>query len=84
MRFKNISLTYNVPVAFLAKQKYVKGVRLTFSAQNVFTFTNYTGMDPEVGSYVGRDTNPTNQAVGLDYGRYPLTPVYTFNLGVNF
>lgn len=84
VRLKNISLTYNLPANFLAQQKFLKGVRVTISAQNVVTWTNYSGMDPEVGSYVGRDTSPSNQAVGLDYGRYPLTPIYTFNLGINF
>lgn len=84
VRIKNISLSYNVPAGFLAKQKLIKGVRLTVGAQNIHTFTDYSGFDPEVGSYVGRDSGPGNQAIGLDFGRYPLTPIYTFNLGVNF
>jgi hypothetical protein len=53
-------------------------------AQNLFTVTNYSGFDPEVGAYVGRDASTSNQAIGLDYGRYPLTPIYTFSLNVNF
>ncbi len=84
VRIKNISLSYNLPANLVSKQKIMKGLRITVSAQNVFTFTNYTGFDPEVGAYVGRDASATNQAIGLDYGRYPLTPVYTVNLGVNF
>ncbi len=84
VRVKNISLSYNVPQTVINKQKIVRGLRVTVSAQNVLTFTKYTGFDPEVGSYVGRDASASNQAIGLDYGRYPLTPVYTFNLNVNF
>lgn len=84
VRIKNISLSYSIPAALLAKQKMIKGVRFTVSAQNVATFTKYTGFDPEVGSYVGRDASASNQAMGLDFGRYPLTPLFTFNLGVNF
>ncbi|MEO7584663.1 MAG: TonB-dependent receptor [Ferruginibacter sp.] len=84
VRIKNISLSYNVPTSLIGRQKLIKGIRLTVGAQNVATFTDYTGFDPEVGSYVGRDSGPNNQAVGLDFGRYPLTPIYTFNLGVNF
>ena len=84
VRVKNISLSYNLPTAFLAKQKLIKGIRCTIGAQNVLTFTKYTGYDPEVGSYTGRDASASNQAIGLDFGRYPLTPVYTFNLNVNF
>jgi TonB-dependent starch-binding outer membrane protein SusC len=84
VRLKNISLSYNVPNSLVAKQKVVKSIRATIGAQNLATITNYSGFDPEVGSYVGRDASATNQAIGLDYGRYPLTPIYTFSIGVNF
>ncbi len=84
VRIKNISLSYSIPNTLISKQKIIKGIRLTVGAQNVATFTNYSGFDPEVGAYVGRDSSPGNQAIGLDFGRYPLTPIYTFNLGVNF
>jgi TonB-dependent starch-binding outer membrane protein SusC len=81
---KNISLSYNLPAKIVAKQKVVKSMRFTVGAQNILTITGYKGYDPEVGSYVGRDAGVINQAIGLDFGRYPLTPIYTFNLGVNF
>ena len=84
LRIKNISLSYNLPGSLINRQKLVKGVRVTVSGQNIATITGYKGFDPEVGSYVGRDASATNQAIGLDYGRYPLTPIYTFNIGVNF
>ena len=84
LRLKNVSLTYSLPPTFLSKQKLVRGVRATIGAQNIATLTNYSGMDPEVGSYVGANTYTNNQAIGLDFGRYPLTPVYTFSLNVNF
>lgn len=84
IKLKNISLAYNIPSSLLSKQKVVKDARIMFSAQNVATLTGYKGFDPEVGAYVGRDASSGNQAQGLDYGRYPLTPVYTFNLVLNF
>lgn len=84
VRLKNVSLSYNVPQSFLDKQKIVRGLRATVGAQNLYTLTNYSGFDPEVGAYVGRDVSSVNQAIGLDYGRYPLTPIYTFSLNVNF
>lgn len=84
IKLKNISLSYSLPANLMNRQKLVKGVRLTIGAQNIATLTRYTGFDPEVGAYVGRDASSSNQAIGLDYGRYPLTPVYTFNLNVNF
>jgi len=84
VRLKNIALSYSVPTDWLAKTKIVKSARITVSGQNVLTFTNYKGFDPEVGAYVGRDAGTNNQAIGLDFGRYPLTPIYTFALNVNF
>ncbi|HYC84760.1 MAG TPA: SusC/RagA family TonB-linked outer membrane protein, partial [Chryseosolibacter sp.] len=84
VRVKNISLAYAVPSKFLNGQEVVKSVRVVVGAQNLFTFTKYSGYDPEVGAYVGRDVASDNQSIGLDYGRYPLTPVYTFSVGVGF
>jgi len=84
IKIKNISLSYSLPTSLISKQRAVKGIRATVGIQNVATITGYSGFDPEVGSYIGRDTSPTNQAIGLDYGRYPLTPVYAFSLNVNF
>jgi TonB-linked SusC/RagA family outer membrane protein len=84
IRIKNITLGYNLPSTLLSKQKFIKGARLSLSGQNIFTFTKYTGLDPEVGAYVGRDASRVNQAIGLDFGRYPLTPVYSFSLGLDF
>ncbi len=84
LRFKNISLSYNLPPKIMSKQKLVRGIRATIGAQNVATITGYSGFDPEVGSYVGGNASLTNQAIGLDNGRYPLTPIYTFSLNVNF
>ena len=84
IRLKNVSLSYNLPQSLLSKQRFVRGVRATVGAQNLATITGYSGLDPEVGSYVGANTYTSNQAIGLDYGRYPLTPIYTFSLNVNF
>ena len=84
IRLKNVSLTYNIPSSLLSVQKIVRAARVSFGAQNVATLTGYSGFDPEVGAYVGRDANPGNQAIGVDYGRFPLTPVYTFTVGVDF
>jgi TonB-linked SusC/RagA family outer membrane protein len=84
VRVKNISLTYNLPASLISKQNLIKNVRLGASVQNAFTITGYSGYDPEVGSYVGPNANTANAAVGVDYGRYPLTPVYSFNVGIDF
>ena len=84
IRFKNVSLTYHVPTSFLNRQSVVHGARVTVGAQNLFTLTHYKGYDPEVGAYVGQNASSTDQSIGLDYGRYPLTRVYTFSIGFDF
>jgi TonB-linked SusC/RagA family outer membrane protein len=84
IRIKNISLSYNLPSSLLKKQKFLNGLKATFGVQNAFTFTKYSGFDPEVGSYVGGNVSATTQSIGLDFGRYPITPVYIFALNVNF
>lgn len=84
LRVKNITVNYNLPMSLLGKQKVVRGVRVGVSMQNVFTITGYSGYDPEIGSYVGPNEGVAQGFLGVDYGRYPLTPVYAFNLGVDF
>jgi TonB-linked SusC/RagA family outer membrane protein len=84
IKLKNISLAYNIPSSLLSKQGFIKGLRLMVSAQNLYTLTKYSGYDPEVGAYVGNNASSSNQAIGVDNGRYPLTAVYTFNIMVNF
>lgn len=84
VRIKNITLTYTIPFSLLSKQNVVKGAHVSISGQNIMTFTKYSGFDPEVGSYIGRDASASNQAIGLDNGRYPSTPIYTFSIGLDF
>jgi TonB-dependent starch-binding outer membrane protein SusC len=84
LRLKNVQIGYNIPKDFLARQSVVQGARLTFGVQNLYTFTKYKGFDPEVGAYVGRDAQVSAQTIGVDFGRYPLTPMYTLSVGVDF
>jgi len=84
LRLKNISLSYNIPSNILSRTKVIKGVKATIGVQNIYTWTNYTGYDPEVGAYVGTGAQSNNQAIGIDFGRYPITPMYTATVNVNF
>lgn len=84
LRIKNITLNYKLPNIWLDKFKVINAMRVGVSAQNIYTFTKYTGYDPEVGSYVGPEANNGNASIGVDTGRYPLTPVYSFNFSVDF
>ena len=87
LRLKNISLTYNMPSKYLGYTKVIKGLRATIGVQNIYTFTSYKGYDPEVGAYVGTGASggySGNQGIGIDFGRYPITPMYTTTISVNF
>jgi TonB-linked SusC/RagA family outer membrane protein len=68
LKIKNLTLGYNLPASIINKAK-LQTARIYLSAQNVYTFTSYTGFDPEVG--VG----------GIDLNVYPVTR--TISAGVN-
>ncbi|MDF2432602.1 MAG: TonB-dependent starch-binding outer membrane protein SusC [Mucilaginibacter sp.] len=78
LRLQNVRLGYNLPAKWA---RYVKMTRLKafVSGQNLYVFTKYTGLDPEVGSL---NQNPTLQ--NIDYGRYPSPRVITFGLNAEF
>jgi len=84
IRVKNISLSYNVPARYLNYTKVIKGLKVIIGAQNLATLTHYKGYDPEIGAYVGTGSGTGNQAIGIDFGRYPLSPMYTATINVNF
>jgi len=85
IRLKNISIGYTVPASIIGMQNIIRNIRVGVSAQNLLTFTKYTGYDPEVGSYVGPNASDvTNTTIGVDYGRYPSTRTYSFNIAVDF
>ncbi len=75
MRIKNVTLGYNVPQKLLRQAK-IKTARVYASGQNLFTFTTYTGMDPEVNYY-----SNDNIVMGTDFFTYPQSR--TIIIGVN-
>lgn len=74
VRLKNIQLGYTLPANITSKLKAFSSFRMYVSGQNLLTFTNYTGMDPEVGS-----DNPLK--LGFEITRYPSQRI--LSLGVN-
>jgi TonB-linked SusC/RagA family outer membrane protein len=77
IRLKTVALGYNVPETFI-KEIGIKNLRLYASAQNLFTWTNYSGADPEVS--VGYST----LTQGFDYSAYPRAKTITFGLNLSF
>jgi TonB-dependent starch-binding outer membrane protein SusC len=83
LRLKNISLSYNIPGKTL--QSFTKGVvsnfRIYVAAQNLLTFTKYTGYDPEVGNRAPGSSSLTN---GIDYAEYPQPKGYQVGIQATF
>ncbi len=75
MRIKSVTLGYNFPQQLLKPVK-LKTARIYVSGQNLFTFTAYTGMDPEVNYY-----SNDNVVMGTDFFTYPQSR--TIMVGIN-
>lgn len=52
LRLKTLVLAYSLPQRVLMNQKVIKGLTFTLTGRNLLTFTNYSGLDPEVDSNV--------------------------------
>ena len=55
-------------------------LRLYVQAQNLYTFTGYTGLDPEIGNSAGADS----WASGIDLGLYPPSRTFLFGASIKF
>ncbi len=80
IRIKNLSLGYTFPKKWIQKAN-IENIRLYANIQNLYTFTKYTGYDPEVGASTQDSTGLT---YGLDNGRYPSPTMYSFGLNITF
>jgi TonB-dependent starch-binding outer membrane protein SusC len=81
LRLKNITLGYNFTSGNLSSwtKGTVSSFRLYVSGQNLLTFTDYTGYDPEVGNRTGNSL--TN---GIDWAIYPQPKAVQVGIQVNF
>ena len=74
--FKISNVTLGYDFSRLIKGNWISKARLYVTAQNLFTFTKYSGMDPEIGYGFDEDW-----VSGIDLGYYPSAR--TFLVGVN-
>jgi TonB-linked SusC/RagA family outer membrane protein len=78
VRLKNLTLAYNVPVS-LTKRAAISNLRLYLTGQNLVTWTDYSGYDPEVSS------SPfSTVGFGRDFGVYPQARTYTVGVNATF
>lgn len=78
LRIQNIALSYNLPSAW-AKKAFLQSAKIYVNVQNVYTFTKYSGFDPEIGAY-----NQSSLLQNIDRGRYPTPRTYTVGLNLSF
>ncbi|WP_198674138.1 SusC/RagA family TonB-linked outer membrane protein [Chitinophaga alhagiae] len=77
LRLKTISLSYALPSAWL-KRAHIRSLNVFSSVQNLYTWTNYSGMDPEVS------TRNSTLTPGFDWSAYPRARTIVFGLNTSF
>ena len=71
LRLKNLMLSYQIPTAAIRKSGFIEGLRVYFQAQNLFTFTKFSGLDPEGVS-------------NIYVAQYPMSRQFTFGFDLTF
>ncbi|MDH6355168.1 TonB-linked SusC/RagA family outer membrane protein [Dysgonomonas sp. PH5-45] len=61
LRLKNLSFSYNIPAKILAKTNFFSAAKVYVTGRNLFTVTDYTGIDPEVDSNISIGSNPNTK-----------------------
>ena len=85
LRMKNIQLGYTFS-SKLMQGAHIKSLRIYVSAQNLLTFTKYTGLDPEmhISDNVKNEDTKGDVTAGIDWGTYPSAKSYFFGINLNF
>jgi hypothetical protein len=78
LRIQNITIGYRLP-ANIAKRIMMTNLRFYLAAQNLYTFTKYSGYDPEIGSY-----DNGILLMNVDQGHYPNPRTITFGVNAEF
>ncbi|MDF7814726.1 TonB-dependent receptor [Hymenobacter sp. YC55] len=82
-RMRNLQLGYTLPKAASSVLR-MSSLRLYVSAQNLFTITNYSGLDPEIGYGRSYTDAPSALNRGVDLGNYPTTRTYLVGANIAF
>lgn len=76
LRIKNAQIGYTLPAKW-TRRVSISSLRVYFSAQNLFTFTKYSGLDPEIGA-------TSSLLNGIDQGFYPQARTMIVGLNIKF
>ena len=82
LRLKNVTLGYTFDNSLIKKVE-MKSLKIFISGQNLYTITNYPGLDPEMQTSDNAKTEG-DVAVGIDWGTYPSARVFSIGLNVGF
>lgn len=80
LKLRSLSLTYDLS-DILKNKKVIKGLSATATGTNLFTWTNYKGMDPEVSAAGGTGGSGST---GIDYLGVPAVSSFTFGVNLTF
>jgi TonB-linked SusC/RagA family outer membrane protein len=80
LKLRSLSLTYDF-MGLFRNQQVIKGLSATAIGTNLFTWTNYKGMDPEVSAAGGTGGSGST---GIDYLGVPAVASFTFGINVTF
>lgn len=81
-RLRNISLSYSVPKSMLKNSKF-ENIKFTFVATNLLTWTNYTGIDPEIARDFENATD-RNMSGSITYLTTPQEKSYSLAINLTF
>ncbi|MBQ5944665.1 MAG: TonB-dependent receptor [Bacteroidales bacterium] len=76
VKVRNISVGYTIPRKVLGNHS----IRVSASVQNAFTFTGYSGYDPETADNASR----SDMVGGIEYGCYAVPRIFTFGINYKF
>lgn len=83
LRLKNLTIGYTIPTTGLESigNGFISRVRFYVTGQNLLTFTNYSGYDPEIGAKTGLGSTLN---AGVDYGQYPQARTILGGIQIGF
>lgn len=80
LKLRSVSVSYDF-TSLIKKQSLIKRLSVNATATNLFTWTNYDGMDPEVSTAGGTGGSGST---GIDYCSIPSTSSFTFGVNLTF
>jgi TonB-linked SusC/RagA family outer membrane protein len=79
LRITNVTIGYSLPKNLLLRTKFITRVRIYATVNNLYTFTSYTGYDPEANVRRGNPLTP-----GVDHAAYPRSRYILGGINVTF